>query len=83
MSCVPTVPLVENLINCYEIHGFEKTGEFCETKESVVDDNFFYKLKNKYSCLTATNNEFAQINVPDEVSECLNLYYDYKIENCL
>ena len=45
----PHCSIVENLINCYEIHGFERTGEFCETKESVVDDNFFYKLKNKYS----------------------------------
>jgi hypothetical protein len=33
--------------------------------------------------LTATHNEFPLIDVPDEPSECLNLYYDYKIETCL
>lgn len=83
MSCVPSVPLVENLINCYESQGFERTAEFCLTQLTVNDDNFFYKLKNKYSCLTDTHNEFPLIDVPDEPSECLNLYYDYKIETCL
>ena len=83
VSCVPSIPRVENLLNCYEMHGFEKTGEFCLTKESVVDDHYFYKLKNKYSCLADTHNEFPMISVPDEVSECLNQYYDYKIETCL
>jgi len=65
------------------MHGFERTGEFCLTKQSVVNEKFFYKLKNKYSCLTDTHNEFAEIEVPGEASQCLNKYYDYKIERCL
>lgn len=75
--------MVENLWNCYEIHGFYHTGEYCEKKQSVVNDKFFYKLMNKYKCLTSNDNEFPQIDVPEEVSVCLNLYYDYKIETCL
>lgn len=75
--------MVENLLNCYELHGFERTGEFCEKKQSVVDDNFFYKLKNKYECLTSNDNEFEKIDVPEAVSMCLNKYYDYTIETCL
>jgi hypothetical protein len=50
---------------------------------AVASDQFEYKLKNKYSCLTNTHNEFAAIDVPEEASQCMNKYYDYKIEKCL
>lgn len=49
----------------------------------MVNENFFYKLKNKYECLTSNDNEFEKIDVPEAVSVCLNKYYDYAIETCL
>jgi hypothetical protein len=31
---------IEDLVNCYESQGFERTAEFCLTQLTVNDDNF-------------------------------------------
>lgn len=48
-----------------------------------TNENYFYKLKHKYDCLTNANSPTQRAFVPSEVNDCLNLFFDYPVEQCL
>lgn len=40
-------------------------------------------MKNKYECMVDSKNSFPIVSIPDQVSECLSLYFEFKLEECL
>ena len=55
----------------------------CVDQAPSTSDKFFYKLKHKYECLSNPKSEFPTVSLPDEVYECLNIFYDYRVQVCL
>lgn len=76
-------PAKENLYNCLELFGFDKTADFCLEEQAVTSDKISYPLKNKYQCLSAITGPGSNVNIQDEAAECLSLFFDYKVEQCL
>ena len=73
----------ENRYICLERYGFHKTAKYCTESLYANNEIFFYKRKNMYECLSSSENEFKNPELPDEVLNCLNKYYDYPVEQCL
>lgn len=73
----------ENLFNCLEVFGFNKTAGFCLEQQGVLSENFHYPLKNKYECLSAVSGPASNVTLLEEASACLNVFFDYLVEKCL
>ena len=59
-----------------------KTPEYCLQTLKVTHKSFYYPTKHKYQCLTASSNPFV-VAIDDKATKCLNLYFDYAVEQCL
>ena len=79
----PSVDDAENRYNCLERYGKLKTKDYCLEFTKANHPIFYYPLKNKYTCLTTVNSDFLPVLVAQEVTDCINEYYDYPTERCL
>ena len=49
-----------------------------------VNDIFSYKLRNKYQCLNnPPGGEFERVSLHRHAYECLRIYNEYEVEQCL
>lgn len=67
---------------CLKKFGVAKTPEYCLQTLKVTHESFYYPTKHKYQCLTASSNPFV-VAIDDKATKCLNLYFDYAVEQCL
>lgn len=81
----------EDKANCQAYFGEPLTPQYCLDKTMALDyssftsdqPQFYYSRRAKYECLADPTNSFGAVNLPDEVDQCLNLYYANKVEQCL
>ena len=79
-------PNLENMYNCRSRYGRRITPEFCVDQHSSNTNegsNFAYPLTNKYKCLMNNKEIVGKVTVTEKVTTCMNLFYDYLMENCL
>lgn len=82
--CRSNFEIVENRQICLERYGIPKTQEFCSGIIPATSDIFEYKLKNKWDCLLSPHHDFVSLDqISEEYVNCVGLYFDYKVENCL
>jgi hypothetical protein len=43
---------------------------------------FFYPLGNRYLCLADPNSN-GLVQLDEDATKCINLYYEYQVEQCL
>ena len=72
----PSIEDAENKWNCKERYGKRKTKEYCNEFTKANSEIFYYRLKNKYECLTSTTQDIRPEVVSQDVTDCINEYYD-------
>lgn len=71
-----TADQVENKYSCYSQINITRSPKYCTEMQASNSENYFYKFKNKYDCLSNPNAPY-KVQLDDEAFMCLNKYFEY------
>ena len=71
---------VEDQFNCLERFGAQESIKRCTEGHATMSGSYLYNHKNEFYCLAS---KYPDVKLNDQVHQCLNLFYDYPVDNCL